>query len=313
MLKTDGDGTKALLDNGTYGAAGKVNKVNGISPDESITDPTDPNFRNVKTDYVFATEAEFNAADPTIPDGATVDKLWEYPDNYQAMLPEVDFGHGTSLLSTILTGTGEVQSAVVTIPDTGYLLVQNGSSSETAASVGLIRLRIYAKSTGIVAGYIVFDSDKTFPAWANNTQIIPCAKGDKVQFVCTNPTNLYCALGFYPIKLVAKELPVVVEKNGSYSLDEVKTADTWIDGKPIYKRTIPWTSKALASQAADILMAAGAVDSVVHSETRTHLGTFGACGVMVYDGNLLFKSYNSVELVAGNQWYITIWYTKTTD
>jgi hypothetical protein len=32
------------------------------------------------------------------------------------------------------------------------------------------------------------------------------------------------------------------EPNGSYSLDEVKTAETWIDGKPIYKKTFNITS-----------------------------------------------------------------------
>jgi hypothetical protein len=90
IIKTDGDGTMALLDDGTYGAAGKVNKVNGIGPDESITDPSAEGFRDVKTDYVFATEAEFNAAEANIPKGARVVKTWEFPDNTSALASRPD-------------------------------------------------------------------------------------------------------------------------------------------------------------------------------------------------------------------------------
>jgi hypothetical protein len=75
------------------GVSGKVDSVNGIPPDEN---------KNVQTDYIYLTEADFEAAKDSIPVGATVIKMYEYPDNgYLLNRPdlwpvnaEIDFGQG---------------------------------------------------------------------------------------------------------------------------------------------------------------------------------------------------------------------------
>jgi hypothetical protein len=320
MLKTDGDGTKALLDDGTYGAAGKVNKVNGIAPDESITDPTDPGFRNVKTDYVFATEAEFNAADPTIPDGATVDKLWEYPDNY---------------------------AGFIVVPDesqrTGNLIPVSGAASWTADKMGFVYARILAAGAGDV--YVTRNGNKILNPWGNQSNWVDTAsgvfavtKGDIIAFSGGGSTaaGFNNVLQFMPPKLIAKDLPVVVEKNGSYSLDEVKTAETWIDGKPIYKRTFSFTTPAALGSNATYTTGVLNVKIVVKSEFIVEPPSANKlCFANVYfksDGTLqisssAFVSYtNSREirfvanLPSGSSAdlvnvpiHCTVYYTKTTD
>ena len=56
---------------------------------------------------------------------------------------------------------------------------------------------------------------------------------DAITYAWTdNAIKLY----FYPSLIIRKELPTVIEKNGSYSLDEVQLAETWYDGRPIYRR-----------------------------------------------------------------------------
>ncbi|MDR1252916.1 MAG: hypothetical protein LBK62_12270 [Treponema sp.] len=62
----------------TPGVSGKVDSVNGIPPDEN---------KNVKTDYIYQTEADFEAAKDNIPVGATVIKLYEYPKNLSPVPP----------------------------------------------------------------------------------------------------------------------------------------------------------------------------------------------------------------------------------
>jgi hypothetical protein len=75
----------------------------------------------------------------------------------------------------------------------------------------------------------------------NVAQVFPVKAGQVVK-ITDNQTPDILGCYFIPPAFIKKELPVIVEKNGSYSLDEVKTADTWIDGKPVYKKTFAWSS-----------------------------------------------------------------------
>ena len=69
-----------------------------------------------------------------------------------------------------------------------------------------------------------------------HSEILPIAKGDVISIPSAYNNSLGCY--FIPPKFIKKEFPTIIEKNGSYSLDEVKTAETWIDGKPIYKKSV---------------------------------------------------------------------------
>jgi hypothetical protein len=62
--------------------------------------------------------------------------------------------------------------------------------------------------------------------------MLPIATGQELT-VTSDGTSDAVNATFYP--------PIFVQKNagnGSYSFDEVKTNDIWLDGKPIYKRTV---------------------------------------------------------------------------
>jgi hypothetical protein len=83
-----------------------------------------------------------------------------------------------------------------------------------------------------------FDCSSDAGSWGGIRNVLPVQTGDVLTVGADNPdvTNPLIICNFIPPKLIVKQLPVVVEKNGSYSLDEVKTADTWVDGKPIYRK-----------------------------------------------------------------------------
>jgi hypothetical protein len=74
---------------------GKVDTVNGISPDTS---------KNVQTDYVYATETEFEAAKANIPIGATVIKLYEYPESYAGFMAVPDYSKRETLTGMVDVG-----------------------------------------------------------------------------------------------------------------------------------------------------------------------------------------------------------------
>jgi hypothetical protein len=98
IVKTDGDGKSVLLNNGTYTTTDsltKVDTVNGIVPDSE---------KNVQTDYVYATETEFEAAKANIPIGATVIKLYEYPESYAGFMAVPDYSKRETLTGMVDVG-----------------------------------------------------------------------------------------------------------------------------------------------------------------------------------------------------------------
>jgi hypothetical protein len=123
------------------------------------------------------------------------------------------------------------------------LITANGGTW-TADRVGFVKAWCGSGSNGERSIYLnneVFGGSSI--AGGANTIWLPVTPGDVVKITSAAASS---AIGCYfiPPKYINKELPVVVEKNGSYSLEEVKTADTWIDGQPIYKKTIPFTNFA---------------------------------------------------------------------
>jgi hypothetical protein len=171
----------------------------------------------------------------------------------------------------------------------------------------------YCLDTGNISGY---------------TGIFPVRKGDIVK-LSTNTaggtTNFFC--NYIPPAFIKKELPVIVEKNGSYSLDEVKTADTWINGKPIYKRTYTvnnptvWDEGVVDSGVVAPPHIEVITDSVymVKSTTTSHYNTNilfpvreWRVGVMP-NGNFGGWFVTGYGGMAANTGVMTVWYTKTTD
>ncbi len=114
-----------------------------------------------------------------------------------------------------------------------------------------------------------------------------------------------------------------VDNSNSYSTQEVKTGGTWIDGKPIYRKTFVYKGETTANATIGI----GSISNVEEVETikgslMLHAGGFISLGYMNNDNNKVFEvniretgevvvisPYNS----SNSKIIIMVEYTKTTD
>jgi hypothetical protein len=118
----------------------------------------------------------------------------------------------------------------------------------------------------------------------------------------------------------------VMAVNGGYSLSEVNTGKTWIDGRPIYSLTT-YTGYFPNNTTKSIPVTATDIDLIVNIES-VYLDTSsgvscnmnrGSVQAAAYDIEVFYaSSNNSVNVKTGTDrttmhGYITIWYTKTTD
>jgi hypothetical protein len=159
---------------------------------------------------------------------------------------------------------------------------------------------------------------------------LPVAKGQVIALSTSNTAFLSCY--FIPPLLVKKELPVVVETNGSYSLEEVQTADTWIDGKPVYKRTFNVTSPSNNSAGYTTLISSNVDTPINHTFTmmrndntksegqnyygvETNLWQFTTSINVTSTGgmSLIINVPQGSALYLSRPCVVTVWYTKTTD
>jgi hypothetical protein len=203
------------------GVSGRVDTVEGLESDDN---------KNVRLTYTYSTEAEYEADKDNVPDGARVIKLYEYPDNLAGFMVVPDYNNYTSIPALSALNTEYV------VQQTGYI---QGWARVTSGAVNEL-VTIVAGSMSSSNKRTIISSNPSSAAGARIevTAWFPVKKGDIVYFGYSGSGTLVtCAGQFVNPRLVAKELPVVVERNGSYSTDEIKTADTWIDGRPIYKRT----------------------------------------------------------------------------
>lgn len=120
-------------------------------------------------------------------------------------------------------------------------------------------------------------------------------------------------------------------ENSSYSTSEVKTSATWIDGKPIYKKTfvvsIPSSGNTVAFQHGisnlSFFVKTEGVAIGSNGTTARFLPDFyidndnisGVFGCAIYGGSV---SSGSVDITYGSWYrggtvYATLYYTKTTD
>ena len=110
---------------------------------------------------------------------------------------------------------------------------------------------------------------------------------------------------------------------GSYSTTEQKTPFTWIDGKPIYKKTIDFGSlpnNSTKNVAHGISNLGDLID--IRGTTKTSWGTYQL--PLVFPGSdvnyITNVSVNATNISMSNSAdrsgftaYVTLWYTKTTD
>jgi hypothetical protein len=296
-------------------AAGRFDTVNGIEPD------TD---KNVQTDYVYATEADFEADKANIPAGATVIKLYEYPDNLAGYMVVPDY------VNTVTTN--RLSTAGWTVPTAGFLKICLRISKSTNSAV--VNINVFINNVSVLnlynngADVYMSDTDTLFPVKA----------GDILRYTTDNTTAQLNAIYAYfvPPLFIKKELPIIVEKNGSYSLDEIKTADTWIDGKPIYRKMIPVTLPLTSISNFDDFSFPN-IMSIIRQECIMYRSDINVwCGspqLFIGAGNTTFqenvRGYVSAAIAAtdtvrvckgaytswlyGQPAYSIIWYTKKTD
>lgn len=112
----------------------------------------------------------------------------------------------------------------------------------------------------------------------------------------------------------------------TYSTEEVKTGGTWIDGKPIYKKTIQFTTSATGKHS--IKHNISNLDTIIEGKgsSKGSSGTFyifpmscavdnvPAYSISIQDVDKTYMYFFRGTNVTGTVIsYITLYYTKTTD
>lgn len=121
-------------------------------------------------------------------------------------------------------------------------------------------------------------------------------------------------------------VPTNWEKVNDYSTEEVKTGETWIDGKPIYKKTIQFTTSATGKHS--IKHNISNLDTIIEGKgsSKGSSGTFyifpmscavdnvPAYSISIQDVDKTYMYFFRGTNVTGTVIsYITLYYTKTTD
>lgn len=110
----------------------------------------------------------------------------------------------------------------------------------------------------------------------------------------------------------------------SYSTTEKKTGGTWIDGKPIYKKTIDFgalpnnTSKFMNTGVSiDLCLK---IETIAYNSTSAHSinGLYGSAGNYPWENALLTTNKTQVAITTSSDRsnlsaYVTIYYTKPTN
>jgi hypothetical protein len=101
--------------------------------------------------------------------------------------------------------------------------------------------------------------------------VVMVKKGDCIQ-ITSNGTLEDISCYFIPIVFVEKEpAVVVVEKNGSYSYDEVETPDRWIDGRLIYKKTVTFVTTEASMGDAMTIGDKSVLSADIHTLVKTEV------------------------------------------
>lgn len=109
-----------------------------------------------------------------------------------------------------------------------------------------------------------------------------------------------------------------INNSNSYSTNEVKTGGKWIDGKPIYRKTLVFTNINLSSTSTQIGTTDIPIANIIKTEElvlKNDLALTGSSHKAVYieSNGKIFASQNLSSITNGWNIYFTIEYTKTTD
>ena len=117
---------------------------------------------------------------------------------------------------------------------------------------------------------------------------------------------------------VLNDVKGYVDNSNSYSTDEVKTGGKWIDGKPIYRKTLVFTNITLTRNDTTLI---GNTDIPINKIIKTEETMFTVTGLAgstykaIYIDSIgdIYAFQNISDTITGWTIYFTIEYTKTTD
>lgn len=117
-------------------------------------------------------------------------------------------------------------------------------------------------------------------------------------------------------------------ENSSYSTSEVKTNATWIDGKPIYKKTIDTGNLPQGGAITSVDISSLSVDTIVDYRGIAWSADLKNFRLLPFVGETMNNTIRAdvqggttlrIISTTGSEWgnysnsYVTLWYTKTTD
>jgi hypothetical protein len=76
----------------------------------------------------------------------------------------------------------------------------------------------------------------------------PIAAGQTIRITSSAATVTAINCFFIPPKYYAQKLPVIVNSGISYSYEELLTGETWLNGKPIYRKTFSLMTPGAAGE-----------------------------------------------------------------
>lgn len=117
---------------------------------------------------------------------------------------------------------------------------------------------------------------------------------------------------------VLNDVKGYVDSSNSYSTNEVKTGGKWIDGKPIYRKTVVFTNITLTSTPTQIGTTDIPIANMIKTEDfvfKNDLASAGSSHKSVYieSNGKIFARQDLSSITTGWNIYFTIEYTKTTD
>lgn len=117
---------------------------------------------------------------------------------------------------------------------------------------------------------------------------------------------------------VLNDVKGYVDSSNSYSTNEVKTGGKWIDGKPIYRKTLVFTNITLTSNPTQIGTTDIPIGNIIKTEEfvlKNDLASAGSSYESVYieTSGKIFARQDLSSITTGWNIYFTIEYTKTTD
>jgi hypothetical protein len=244
------------------GLSGKVDTVNNRAADGG---------KNVDT-HILLTKAQYAA--------------FEDP-------PESGLYPGLAGLDVTITDVDYPDGGLMMAPDYAKIESINritaANGEWTVDRCGFVICRSSSNVTGI-SWNIIVNNKVVFNHVSNASQggivFFTVSKGDVIRI---ESPGIYGSIGifcyFIPPKLVQKLPPVIVEGNGSYSLDETETRQVWHDGKPVYRKVFKGNIEGAAGASILRTLAASLVDSLVNtggwimlynSGAKTALGGYSA-------------------------------------